>query len=199
LLLEGYLEKFTVENAYTVTVYVKPALKRHLEEGTKLVVQLRTAQSDQLPGKKRGSDKKRKVPQSPHAKEGRADDNDNDNSDFEAGAGEEDFGDCSGEDGEGDDAAAGASPTKRRRSNNGPSSCVSASPRNAGVGRSAGITAISIPDLEDSEWTGNVPGASAVARGPLRRSGRRRASGRAPPGTMASPYLDQEVIEISSD
>ncbi|KAI9462915.1 ATP-dependent DNA helicase [Lactarius psammicola] len=211
LLLEGYLEKFAVENAYTVQVYVKPTSSRRLDEGQKFVVQLqlskRPAPGDHSPGERSG--RKRKAAQhSPRKRQSRAaynsDDNNNDDDDNEEAEEEdEDFGDCSGEDEEGDRAAGpsesvGRSPPKRRRSNHG-SSCVPAPPRSA-------ASPVAVSD-SDSEWTGNLRGAPLVAtHRPLTRSGRRRTVaqkqgqgtlGRWPSGAAAG--LDNEVIEISSN
>ncbi|KAH9029421.1 P-loop containing nucleoside triphosphate hydrolase protein [Lactarius pseudohatsudake] len=107
-----------------------------------------------------------------------------------------DFGDCSGEDGEGDGAAGpsesagnctGGSPAKRRRSNY----------HGSGPSREAQPAAVTVSD-SDSEWTG-VP-APGTHR-PLRRSGRRQAraqrQGQRP--SEAIVLLEDEVIEISSN
>ncbi|KAH9047166.1 ATP-dependent DNA helicase [Lactarius hengduanensis] len=201
LLLEGYLEKFTMENAYTVQVYVKPASSRRLDDGRKLVIQFRVSGRaaaptgcDHSPGKRSGRKRKAAQNSSPRKSKVRQahdsdieydDDIDNDEEDG-------DFGDCSGEDGEGDGAAgpsesAGGSPAKRRRSNY----HGSAPPRSA-------TAAVTVSD-SDSEWTG-VP-APGTHR-PLRRSGRRQARAQRQQGQRPSEaivLLDDEVIEISSN
>lgn len=194
LLLEGYLQKFTTETAYTVQVYVKPAPSRNIIEGQKLVVQLQLVPSDHTPARKRG--RPRKVAPSPTKHKG---DEEGDDDDDEYG----DFGDCSGEDGEEEAGAAGpseycagASPAKRRRSNH-VSTGVPAPPRNA--------TAAVIVEDSDPEWIGDVPAALPVTP---RRSGRRpkaaQKQGKWQGGSRLRPsgaiaLLDDEVIEISTD
>ncbi|KAI9444014.1 ATP-dependent DNA helicase, partial [Lactarius indigo] len=201
LLLEGYLEKFTTENAYTVQVYVKPAPSRRLGEGQKLVIQLQVsghaaAPSDYPPEKRRGRKRKAAQRSGPRKSKDRvvydSDINDNDNDEEE----DDDFGDCSGEDGEGDGAAgpsesAGGSPAKRRRSNHHGSDPL----------RSAAAAAV-VSD-SDSEWACSLRAtpASGTHR-PLTRSERRRAraqrQGKGPSEPIVLLDDDSEVIEISS-
>ncbi|KAH9019603.1 P-loop containing nucleoside triphosphate hydrolase protein [Lactarius deliciosus] len=206
LLLEGYLEKFTMENAYTVQVYVKPA-SRGLNDGQKLVIQLRVSGRavaaptgcDHSPGKRSGRKRKAAQHSSPRkTKERTAHDSDIEYDD-DIEEEDDDFGDCSGEDGEGDGAAGpsenagncmGGSPAKRRRSNY----HGSAPPRSA----TAPVTVLD----SDSEWTGDLCTVPAPGtHRPPRRSGRRRAGaqGQGQGPSEAIVLLDDEIIEISSN
>ena len=224
LLLEGYLEKYTTENAYTVQVYLKPSPKRNLDGGQKLVIQLphsgRAARGDPSAPKSRSGKRRKAAPENPRKRKStevyNSDNyNDIDNDNYNDNGEEEedgDFGDCSGEDGEieeidaaaaaaaGPSESAGGSPAKRLRSNDG-SSCVPTSPRSAAA-------AAAIARSNNSEWTGNLRGAPAATHRSLTRSGSRRSVGRKSAGRGASKrgYMesatllpDNEVIDISTD
>ena len=221
LLLGGYLEKFTTENAYTVQVYLKLSPKRNLDGGQKLVIQLphsgRAARGDPSALKSRSGKRRKAAPENPRKRKSPEvynsdnyhdidNDNDNDNGEEEEDG---DFGDCSGEDGEieeidaaaaGPSESAGGSPAKRLRSNDG-SSCVPTSPRSAAA-------AAAIARSNNSEWTGNLRGAPAATHRSLTRSGNRRSVGRKSAERGASKQgftesatllLDNEVIDISTD
>ena len=225
LLLEGYLEKYTTENAYTVQVYLKPSPERNLDGGQKLVIQLphsgRAARGDPSALKSRSGKRRKAAPENPRKRKStevyNSDnyndiDNDNDNDNGEEEEEEDgDFGDCSGEDGEieeieaaaaaaGPSESASGSPAKRLRSNDG-SSCVPTSPR-------AAAAAAAIARSNGSEWTGNLRGAPAATHRSLTRSGSRRSVGRKSAGRgtpkrgfteSATLPLDNEVIDISTD